>query len=130
MTDERDIEPTEPVGSAASVDEPRAAPASYHGELKDYRQPLVTSLGIILGFLLGYLGTWANSSNGGLLADGTDVAVFVTIMAAVIVFVVVLYRMLTPRVPAEPLHYYHRTLILYITGIVIAFGGFLIAWLI
>lgn len=27
-------------------------------ELKDYRQPVVTSLGVILGFLLGFLGQW------------------------------------------------------------------------
>ena len=107
------------------------APASprFHGELKDYRQPLVTSLGIILGFLLGYLGTWANSSEGALLADSADIVIFATILCAVAIFILVLYRMLNPRTPGgDPLAYYQRTLRLYVAGIIVAFAGFLLAW--
>lgn len=94
----------------------------------------MTSLGIVLGFLLSYLGGWANSSGDdgvSLFADGTDVTIFCTIVIAVAILICVLYRMLNPRVPAEdPLGYYHRTLRPYVLGIVVAFGGFLMAWII
>ena len=32
-------------------------------ELKDYRQPLVTSLGVILGFLIGFLAQWVSEDD-------------------------------------------------------------------
>lgn len=109
-----------------------ASGRAMHGELKDYRQPLVTSLGIILGFLLSYLGGWAaasTSAGAGLLEDRADVAIFCTIVAAVAIFICVLYRMLNPMLPAgDPLKYYRLTLRLFILGIIVAFGGFLAAW--
>ncbi len=125
-----------PEPAPAAAPEPAPAPApdqapaeAFHGELKDYRQPLVTSLGIILGFLLTYLGGWANASDGVLLADSADVVIFITILVAVGLLTVVLYRMLNPRAPrGEPLAAYQRTLRLYIAGIVVAFGGLLLAW--
>lgn len=109
----------------------RSVSEPMHGELKDYRQPLVTSLGIILGFLLSYLAGWANASDGVLLADGTDIAIFVTVLIAVTLLVWVLWRMLNPRIPAgDPLVYYRRTLGLYVVAIIVAFAGFFVAWLV
>ena len=40
-------------------------------EIKDYRQPLVTSLGVILGFLLGFLGQWVTETDFA-LRDASD----------------------------------------------------------
>lgn len=120
-------EPTDP--PSAPTDE--AAPPPMHGELKDYRQPLVTSLGIILGFLLSYLAGWANAADGLLLADTTDLVTFITLAIAVTLLVYVLWRMLNPRLPAgDPLVYYRTTLRLYIVGIAVAFAGFLITWVV
>lgn len=127
----------DPAPGSAAVTGSEAPPEpangrAMHGELKDYRQPLVTSLGIILGFLLSYLGGWATASTSagaGLLEDRADVAIFSTIVAAVAIFICVLYRMLNPMLPAgDPLKYYRLTLRLFILGIVVAFGGFLVAW--
>ena len=98
-------------------------------ELKDYRQPLVTSLGIILGFMLNYLAGWANQAAGDqMFQDTTDIAIFITIVIAAGTLVVVLYRMLRPVRADAAAKYYALTLRLYIAGIVIAFGGFLVAW--
>ena len=100
-------------------------------ELKDYRQPLVTSLGIILGFMLSYLAGWANQAAGDqMFQDGADIAIFVTIVIAAGTLVVVLYRMLRPVPPAKTARWYALTLRLYILGIVIAVAGFLVAWVI
>lgn len=117
--------------SQATGDDTTQRP-ELHGEIKDYRQPLVTSLGIILGFLLSYLGGWANQSavtGHGMFENGTDVAIFATIVLAVTLMIVVLYRMLNPRIRKEPLEYYLHTVQLYVGAIVVAFGGFLIAWI-
>lgn len=120
--------------SSSASDAPRSAvgaPEEFHGELKDYRQPLVTSLGIILGFLLSYLAGWANSSDGALLADGTDIVIFATVTTAVALLVWVLWRMLNPSpLAAAPLRYYRTTLRLYVVAIIVAFAGFLIAWVV
>jgi len=40
------------------------------GEIKDYRQPVVTSVGILLGFILNFLAGWAKGGEGG-VADVT-----------------------------------------------------------
>lgn len=102
-----------------------------HGEIKDYRQPLVTSLGLVLGFLLNYIAQWADKSRGmGMFEDATDCVIFATILGAVSVLVLVLYRMLNPRLPADPLAYYRTSLRLYVVGLVLAFSGFLIACLV
>ncbi len=104
---------------------------NLHGEIKDYRQPLVTSLGIILGFLLSYLAGWANASEGVLLIDTADFAIFATMLVAVTILVIVLWRMLTPALPkGDPLRYYRTTVRLYLLGIIVAFAGFFIAWMI
>lgn len=109
-----------------------AAPKKeLHGEIKDYRQPLVTSLGLVLGFLLNYLAGWADKSRAdGMFADTTDRVIFVTILVAVTILVVVLYRMLNPRLPADPLAYYRTSLRLYVVGLALAFSGFLVACLV
>ena len=125
VEDEDVLEPSGDLGAAGETDPIR----TFHGELKDYRQPAVTSLGIILGFLLSYLGNWANSSSGALLVDKSDIAVFSFIVVAVGILVVVLYRMLNPLIPgADPLRYYQKTLRLYVVGLILAFTGFLIVW--
>lgn len=124
---EHDESPGSARDVSVEVEEPEDEP--LHGEVKDYRQPLVTSLGIILGFLLSYLAGWANASDGLPLADAADVATLSTIVGAVALFVVVIWRMLNPALPRrDPLAYYRTTLRLYIVAIVIAFAGFLVAW--
>ena len=96
-------------------------------ELKDYRQPVVTSLGVILGFLVGFLGQWVTEEDFALrsLADGV---VLLGCCAGALLLFSALFRMLQPGVaPEEALAHYRVTLKLYMAGLGAAFGGILVS---
>jgi hypothetical protein len=96
-------------------------------EMKDYRQPVVTSLGVILGFLVGFLGQWVTEDNFALrsLSDGV---VLVSCFVGALLLFAALFRMLTPGVPAETaLAHYKVTLKMYMAGLGTAFGGILVS---
>lgn len=98
-----------------------------HGELKDYRQPMVTSLGIILGFMLNFLAGWGIRT-GEAIVDFTDLVVLAGSTASVVLMCATLYRMLRADVAeAEVARYYRATLRLYVAAIALAFGCFLAA---
>jgi hypothetical protein len=94
-------------------------------DIRDFRQPMVTSLGIILGFLLGFLGQWAIKDNGESAIQGrADWVVVLTLMAAISMMLLVLYRLLNNRYPQQRAgHYYQHTFQLYMLSIVVAFSG-------
>lgn len=88
-------------------------------ELKDYRQPVVTSLGVILGFLLGFLGQWVTEDNFALTSLSDHLTFFGCVFGASFLLVA-LYRMLTPNAQRIGItRYYVRTLFIYMTGIVL-----------
>jgi hypothetical protein len=91
-------------------------------EIKDYRQPVVTSLGVILGFLLGFLGQWVTEDQFA-LTNAADKLVFFGCLGAAALLLAALYRMLRP-VPdaALALQDYRATLGMYMTGITLALG--------
>lgn len=96
-------------------------------ELKDYRQPVVTSLGVILGFLVGFLGQWITEDNFA-LRSGSDVVVLCSSFIGVVLLLGALFRMLKPDLPPDAaLAYYRITLKVYMAGIGFAFGGLLIS---
>jgi hypothetical protein len=91
-------------------------------ELKDYRQPVVTSLGVILGFLLGFLGQWV-TEDGFALKNMADHLVFFGCLTSSALLLLALYRMLRPLVDASAaLADYRVTLGLYMAAIGIALG--------
>ncbi|MFZ1326881.1 MAG: hypothetical protein WAT67_12830 [Candidatus Contendobacter sp.] len=69
-------------------------------DLKDYRQPMITSLGIIVGFLLGFLGQWVTEATFSLASAG-DMVTFFGCIAGIALLLVALFRMLSPREPSE-----------------------------
>jgi hypothetical protein len=88
-------------------------------DLKDYRQPLVTSLGIIVGFLLGFLGEWVTEETFTLKSLG-DFLTFLGSVTGMILLLSALFLMLSPRDPSEDtVAIYRRILRLYATGVVI-----------
>jgi cytochrome b561 len=89
-------------------------------EIKDYRQPLVTSLGVILGFLVGFLAQWITEDDFA-LHDATDWLVFAGCISGAAMLLRVLFRILSPPDSSDPLQRYRRTLRLYIGGIAVAF---------
>jgi hypothetical protein len=95
-------------------------------EIKDYRQPMVTSIGVILGFLMGFLGQWVTEPTFR-LASSDDHLVFAGSLLGVVMLLAAMYRMLSPVLPADVMPYYRRTLQLYMGGIVIAFSSMVVS---
>lgn len=90
-------------------------------DIKDYRQPLVTSLGVILGFLVGFLAQWVSEDDFE-LRGASDVLVFVGCIVGAGLLLGVLFRMLTPPpANADPLKRYRAILRQYLSGVSIAF---------
>lgn len=93
-------------------------------EVAAYRQPMVTSLGIILGFMLAFLANWASqASDAPAVETASDWLIFGALAVSIALLVVVLYRLLDNHVQPNPGERYQATVKLYMTGIVIAFLG-------
>lgn len=94
-------------------------------DLTAYRQPMVTSLGIIMGFILNFLAGWATRNNAVSEISGkADWIVAATLMAALGLMVLVLYRLLDFRHDEEAIErVYGTTLRLYMASIILAFSG-------
>ena len=96
-------------------------------DFKDYRQPVVTSLGIILGFLFGFLGQWVTEETFSLKGAG-DVLTFLGSIAGTFLLLIALFRMLSPREPSEAaLAAYRNILWLYATGVAIPLASILVS---
>lgn len=98
-------------------------------DLTPYRQPMVTSLGIIMGFLLNFLAGWAVRDDPTAELRGTaDFLVMSTLLPSLLLMVFVLYRLLDPRHDPERLEsVYLNTLRLYMAAIALAFCGVFVA---
>ncbi|MDE2385161.1 MAG: hypothetical protein KGO53_11135 [Alphaproteobacteria bacterium] len=94
-------------------------------DLAAFRQPMVTSLGIIMGFLLNFLAGWATrDDNTSEMKNSADWIVAATLLPALVIMVIVLYRILDIRHKAdEVVAIYTTTLRLYMLAIVLAFVG-------
>ena len=94
-------------------------------DLAAYRQPMVTSLGIIMGFLLNFLASWATKEdNISEMKSTADWIVAGTLLPSLILMVVVLYRILDIRHAQDRLEpVYVLTFRLYMLAIVLAFCG-------
>ena len=96
-------------------------------DLKDYRQPVVTSLGVIIGFLLGFLGQWVTEENFALRGLGDYVTFFGTLLGVCLLFLA-LFRMLSPNTqPENALNVYRGVLKLYVLGVVIPFSSLVLS---
>lgn len=95
-------------------------------DLKDYRQPMVTSIGVILGFLVGFLGQWVTDEHFS-LARWDDRIVFSGCLAGSLCLFIALFRMLAIPPDSDIKAYYQRTLRIYLGGVVLAFSGILLS---
>ena len=96
-------------------------------DLKDYRQPMVTSLGIIIGFLLGFLGQWVTEESFA-LKTASDVLTFLGSVLGVILLLIALFRMLTPQESTDAaVMAYRNTLKLYAFGVILPLASMLIS---
>ncbi len=102
----------------------------FENEITPFRQPMVTSIGIIMGFLLSFLANWAVNSDGApVLHDPADWIVALTLVLSIMLFGNVLFRLLDNRIRPQPGERYQATLRLYMIALVLAFLGLCIALL-
>lgn len=88
-------------------------------EIKDYRQPMVTAIGIMLGFLVGFLGNWVAEPEFRLV-DVSDKIAFSGSVAGAVCLIGALFRMLNIAPVEDIVGYYQRTLYLFCAGVTLA----------
>lgn len=104
----------------------QGAQRKFESEVAPFRQPMVTSLGIILGFMLAFLANWAahyESAEMPAVSTDSDWLIFGTLCFSILLFVVVLYRLLDNKLHPHPAERYRATLQLYMVAIAAAFAG-------
>lgn len=94
--------------------------------IQNYRSSLVTAIGIILGFVLGFTANWATQPVTE--TDWSDYIIGVGLMTSVLLQIIALYRILSNNYPQKDAgKYYQKTLRYFITGLCIAFIGIIIS---
>lgn len=89
--------------------------------LFNYRQPLVTAAGIILGFVLNFASGLVKRTNSG---EWLVLLVMFFTLIGIILLIVSLYRILNDRFDKENPHpYYHKTLNFFLWGVIFSFTG-------
>lgn len=96
-----------------------------NNDIRDFRQPMVTSIGIMLGFLMNFLAQWAIADDEEAaiqtLADGL---VAITLLVGIALMIFVLFKLLTNRYDtANAGLYYQGIFRWYMAAIIVAFGG-------
>jgi hypothetical protein len=90
--------------------------------IQPYRQPMITSTGIMLGFLLNFSSSWVKDPFS---KEPLRVAfVSISLTLSITLLVIVLYRILNMHYPKERVdQYYKRTLFMFIMGMIIPFAN-------
>jgi hypothetical protein len=90
--------------------------------IQNYRSSLVTAIGIILGFVLGFTATWATQPVSE--TDWSDYIIGLSLLGSVALQITALYRILNNTYPKENAgRYYQKTLKYFIVGLSVAFIG-------
>lgn len=93
-------------------------------QLFNFRQPLVTASGIILGFVLNFATDLVKRDNK---SDFVAMSILLTTMVGIIFLIVALYRILNNNYDREnAARYYSRTLTYFLAGVVFSFLGALV----
>jgi hypothetical protein len=104
---------------------------TFETEVAAYRQPMVTSIGIVLGFLLAFLANWAvEADEAPALSTASDFAVALALLGSVVLFTVALFRLLNNRVYPNAGERYQTTFRVYIVAFLLAFSGLAVALII
>ncbi len=98
---------------------------SMNHDIRDFRQPMVTSIGIMLGFLMNFLAQWAISDDEHpaiqSLADGLVAG---TLLIGIGLMIFVLFKLLTNRYDTANAGLYYQSIFKwYMAAIIVSFGG-------
>lgn len=100
----------------------------YDAEIAPYRQPMVTSIGIVLGFLLAFLANWAAQADAEpALSSASDFLIALALLGSAGLFTLALFRLLDNRRHANAGERYQTSFRIYILGFLFAFAGLTIA---
>jgi cytochrome c biogenesis protein CcdA len=92
--------------------------------IEQYRSPMITAIGIILGFVLAFTATWATQLPQE--TDWSDYLIGIGLFVSVFLQIWALYRMLDNSVTEEnKTSNYRQTLRIFILGLSFAFLGLL-----
>ena len=101
---------------------------TFETEIAPFRQPMVTSIGIVLGFLLAFLANWAAQADAEpALSSASDFLIAIALLGSAALFTTALYRLLDSRIHANAGERYQTTFRIYILGFLLAFLGLAIA---
>lgn len=94
-------------------------------DIKDFRQPMVTSVGIILGFLMNFLAQWAIADDDQpaiqTLADGVVAG---TLLVGIALMIFVLFKLLTNKYDTTQSGLYYQGIFRwYMVAIIVSFTG-------
>jgi hypothetical protein len=94
--------------------------------IQNYRSSLVTAIGIILGFVLGFTANWATQPVTE--SDWADFVIGFGLLVSVILQIIALYRILNNNYPKDKAgKYYQTTLRYFIVGLCCSFVGILVS---
>lgn len=94
-------------------------------DIRDFRQPMVTSIGIMLGFLMNFLAQWAIADDDqAAIQTVGDGVVAITLLVGIGLMIVTLFKLLTNRYDtANAGLYYQGIFRWYMAAIIVSFGG-------
>lgn len=96
-------------------------------QLFNYRQPMVTASGIILGFVLNFATGLVRRDNK---SDLIIILILLTTLIGIVCLIVSLFRVLNHNYDREnSAKYYSKTLKFFISGVIFSFSGGLIKML-
>ena len=89
-------------------------------KIQHFRQPIITASGIYIGFMLTFATQWVRDAFETNVLK--DIIVFTSIAICIPLLIVVIYRMLTMRIPVDKEdNYYQRTLKLFVIAVTTPF---------
>jgi hypothetical protein len=98
---------------------------TINSDIRDFRQPMVTSIGIILGFLMNFLAQWAIADDDkAAIQTLADAVVAITLLVGIGLMIFVLFRLLTNKYnTAQAGIYYQGIFRWYMAAIIVSFLG-------